>query len=357
MGSAIIAYSAMHKAEKMVGRENLYFLIFEKNRESVDLLAKIPAENVITIDDSSLPRFLAGALRAVITLRKLSIDAVVDLELFSRCTALLSYACGARIRAGFYNYSEEGLYRGSLFTHRVYYNSTQHMALNFLALVGSLDADTRDFPLVKKNFSGELRPAPRFIPSEEESRAIQQLLDSSGFKRDDECRLIVLNPDPGLLQLRGWPLENYGHLVSQLSVNRGKTVFAVIGLSRSHSYYKAVSQAAPAARVIDLTGKTRNLREVLALLSVSDLLITTDSGPAHMAVLTGINSIVLFGPETPLRYAPLSPGTVTMFAGLSCSPCYSAANHRHSVCRNNVCMQAITVKEVLSRVEGMLGFT
>jgi hypothetical protein len=62
---------------------------------------------------------------------------------------------------------------------------------------------------------------------------------------------------------------------------------------------------------------------------------------------------VLFGPETPLLYRPLGPSRA-IYAGLACSPCVSAHNHRKTACTDNVCMQAIAVDEVYAAVGEIL---
>jgi hypothetical protein len=54
---------------------------------------------------------------------------------------------------------------------------------------------------------------------------------------------------------------------------------------------------------------------------------------------------VLFGPETPAAYGPLGAAT-PIYAGLACSPCVTAANHRKSSCNDNVCLQLITSEQV-----------
>ena len=59
--------------------------------------------------------------------RRNAIDTVVDLELFSRFTGLLTGFCGADRRIGFYRYNNEGLYRGDMLTHRVAYNPHIHI--------------------------------------------------------------------------------------------------------------------------------------------------------------------------------------------------------------------------------------
>jgi ADP-heptose:LPS heptosyltransferase len=80
------------------------------------------------------------------------------------------------------------------------------------------------------------------------------------------------------------------------------------------------------------------------------VLVTNDSGPAHFATLTPIDVVTLFGPETPRLFAARTPRNAALWAGLTCSPCVSAYNNRQSPCRNNLCMQAISVEQVFAAV-------
>ena len=105
-------------------------------------------------------------------------------------------------------------------------------------------------------------------------------------------------------------------------------------------------------RVIRLAGKT-TLRQVLVLYTRSEILVTNDSGPAHFASMTPIRVVTLFGPETPALFAARSPNATALWAGIACSPCVNAYNNRQSVCRNNLCMQAITVDDVFEEVTGI----
>jgi ADP-heptose:LPS heptosyltransferase len=102
-------------------------------------------------------------------------------------------------------------------------------------------------------------------------------------------------------------------------------------------------------RVIRLAGKT-TLRQVLVLYTRSAILVTNDSGPAHFASMTPIRVVTLFGPETPALFAARSPNATALWAGIACSPCVNAYNNRQSVCRDNLCMQAITVGDVFEKV-------
>jgi ADP-heptose:LPS heptosyltransferase len=108
-----------------------------------------------------------------------------------------------------------------------------------------------------------------------------------------------------------------------------------------------------AEHAVSFAGQT-TMRELLALYSIADVLVTNDSGPAHFASLTAVHTVVLFGPETPRLFGSLSPATTVIWKELACSPCVSVFNHRLSPCRNNVCMQSITVDEVYVAVRNAL---
>jgi ADP-heptose:LPS heptosyltransferase len=345
MGSAIIAYSALRRAVEMVGRENVFFLIFKKNRESVDILGLLPEANVITIVESSFTSFAFSTVQALGKLSKLHIDTVLDLELFSRCTAILSFLSGAKRRVGFHNYTEEGLFRGRLFTHYVLYNEHHHMAENFMALLRAVERP-REVPLVKENMEHYLAPLPEVSISPELQVSIEERILALNPNFSPEDRLVVLNPDPGLLALRGWPIPAFADLARKLVESDPRIKIVTMGLARSESIARQVLGAIDPARVIDMSGHTANLVEVGALLRRAVLLVTNDSGPAHLAGLAGTPVITLFGPESPVKYGPLGRFTTNIHAGLACSPCYSAANHRHSPCTDNVCMKVIPVERV-----------
>lgn len=354
MGSAVLAYPALERAKKLFPAVERYFLIFKRNKESCEILGIIPSDKVLVIDDRSFPRFFVSTILVLLKIRKLKIDTAVDLELFSRCTALLTILSGARTRVGFCRGTSEGLYRGNFLTHPVIYNPHTHIALNFLALVEALVSDTSKTPIVKADLSQHLIPLPQISNTEEERDTIEGRLRGA-IKGDESPRFVVVNPDPGdALPLRGWPIDKFISVARKILEDDPATIIVVMGLKRSKSYAQAFIEGLGSERCIDFTNQTANLREVLALFRASKLLITNDSGPAHMAALTPVHSIVLYGPETPALYGPLSKRAVSLFANYSCSPCLSAMNHRESLCTDNLCMRAISVDEVFSYAKRML---
>ena len=350
MGSAILAYPMMRKALDTYPDLECHFLIFRRNVESIEMLGLLPASRIHVIEDTNLITFALSTINTLIKLRSLGFDAILDLELFSRCTALLSFLVGVTHKVGFHNYTEEGLYRGTFFTHRVLYNPHYHISQNFVALLEALRTDPTELPLVKIAIKKEGLTLPRLTVKKEAAHALR-VVQASIPAFAPPNRLILFNPDPGLLALRGWPVESYKALGEKLLAEDSDLYVGIIGLERSSRYFELIVQDSPYSdRFINLCGTMETLHDLLGLLDIGSALVTNDSGPAHLAPLVRLPSVVFFGPETPNRYAPLGHTTTCLYAGLACSPCFSAQNHRRSVCQNNRCLQAISVDEALVAV-------
>src|ERR1700692_2260092 len=121
-GATVLAYHAISRAVEMVGRENVYFLVFQENRFILDVMHLIPEQNVVTVGHKNI--FDAGipARASRKKTRELKLDAAIDLEFFSRSSAALTYLSGAGSRVGFHTFFGEGPYRGDLMTPRLLSN-------------------------------------------------------------------------------------------------------------------------------------------------------------------------------------------------------------------------------------------
>src|SRR5262249_27240295 len=90
-GSTVLACSAIRRAVDLVGRDNVYFLVFEENRFILDAMGLIPFENVIAIRTNGLIQATVDALQAIRRIRTLEIDTAIDLEFFARSSAALIF--------------------------------------------------------------------------------------------------------------------------------------------------------------------------------------------------------------------------------------------------------------------------
>jgi ADP-heptose:LPS heptosyltransferase len=354
MGSAVLAYPAIQEAVDRVGRDNVWFMIFERNREGVAVLDAIPDHHILTVSDRSFAGFLATVWRVLAQCRRARIDTAIDLELFSRCTALLAWLSGARIRSGFSAYRNEGLYRGRFFTHPVLYTPHHHMTRAYLALVRAAFVPPQDGePLLKTPVSPVDAPLPAFRATPHQAQRVDALLTGVAPGR----RIVFFNPDPGLLTLRAWPASHFAQLGRLLADAYPDVVIGVVGVARAGALAREILAGLPADRGLDLTGRTETLGELIEVLKRGAALVTIDSGPAHFSGLTDTFRVVLFGPETPQLYRPAGERVAVAYANLSCSPCFSAANHRTSSCTDNQCLKRIAPAELFEMLRAPLGAT
>ena len=208
--------------------------------------------------------------------------------------------------------------------------------------------------------------------------------------------LVLVYPGGGILPIRAWPLDAYTALCNGL-VADGCAV-AVIGLKDDQALARQLvakvqarvktggkgddeaqfhhqhqqgprdwlrqtaGAAAPSGGrelhevskrggdIVDLTGYTRSIAELLALFHIARLLVTNDGGPGQFAALTPIWTLMLFGPETPSLYAPHTPRCHSFYSQWPCSPCLTAYNHRASYCDgDNQCLKVIHPDAVLAK--------
>jgi ADP-heptose:LPS heptosyltransferase len=349
-GSTVLAVSAIQRAISRVGRENVYFAAFEENRFILDVMEMIPEENVLTVPTTSMLAMCVGTMRVLIRMRSIRFDAAVDMEFMARFSAAITYMSGARSRAGLHGYFGEGPYRGDLMTHRVLFNPYLHTSEMFQALVASLERSGDSFPSFDFRPAVEPSPPPSFRPSPEEIAEIDAILRPL-MPSNPDGPLILLNPNASdFLPLRRWPLDRYRHLASALLEKLPEAHIAFTGLRSEEPASVSLVQTIGNKRCFSLAGKT-SLRQLLALYTRACILVTNDSGPAHFAVLTSIRVVTLFGPESPGLFASRCERNRVVHARLACSPCVNVFNNRQSACSDNLCMQAITVDDVLREIE------
>ncbi|MFA5156564.1 MAG: glycosyltransferase family 9 protein [Candidatus Omnitrophota bacterium] len=347
MGAIILAYPLLTAAKKELPQADIFFVTFRRNRSVFSLFPGLVKDsNIITIRESGPFAFIADTFAAIRRLRREKIEVLFDLEFFSRFTAILSYLSAAKKRVGFYRYNYEGLYRGSLFTHRLQYNPLLHISRSYLSLWQALKTDKKVSPELaeKVNDKDIVLPQPA-APAEmvEKTRAA---LRQAGI--GENSRVFLLNPGEGMLALREWPLENFACLAKKiLADNRNAVV--LVGTKEAAKKGGLLLEAIGSSRCTSLIAKTE-VPDLLALFSISEALIANDCGLAHIAGLSTIKKFIIFGPESPAVFGPLGKNNFVFYSGLACSPCLSALNHRKSSCRDSRCLKAISPDSVYNLI-------
>ena len=352
-GATVLAYRALARAVELVGRENVYFWVFEENRPILDLLDVIPAQNVLALRAKRPLTFAIDIVGTLWRIRRLHIDTTIDMEFFARASAILAFLSGARRRIGMHRFTAEGPYRGDLLTHRIQYNPYIHTAMMHYLLVESALEDGREWPMPKRTLPQVDLAPPRFQPFGGELEDLRSKLQQAATPWSSGP-IVLLNANASdMLPLRRWPSERFVELARRLLASDDQLLVVFTGGRAEADGVDQIVQQVGSPRAVSMAGKT-TLRELLVLFTLADVLVTNDSGPGHFASMTAIDTIVLFGPETPALYGPVGDQCHVIHAGLACSPCVNVYNHRFSPCHDNKCMQAIDVAQVQQAVVSAL---
>jgi ADP-heptose:LPS heptosyltransferase len=354
MGSMVLAQPALYK---LAEHSSLYFVSFKNNQSALEMLNIIPDNHIFTLDTSNIFVFTKNCMQFFAWTREKKITSIIDLELFSRFSALLGTHSGAIKHIGFYAYNTEGLYRGTFFSHPVAYNPHIHISKNFLQLAHAAAinvVDKKQLPLTKLTFSSAEISLKKMTVTEIEQAQIKQIIKNY-FPAYKQQQLIIINSEGGdLLPMRNWGQDKFYELIT-LILNKNKSILILLtGSSGEKSAVEKLNQRVNHTSCVNFAGAV-NLTQLLALYSIGQFMVTNDSGPNHFSSLTSLRTYALFGPETPRLYGSLG-NAVNIYKNLSCSPCVTAANQRKTVCCDNLCMQQISAEEVYQRIldDGLL---
>lgn len=342
MGSIILTAPAVQAVREKFPQAKLHYLTFEANREVLEVMGI--AESIITIKLSNPFRFNIDTLKLIKKLHQKNFDIVYDFEFFTYYSALINRLAKPKYSTGFDNKKNK---RSRLFTHTVEFNDHIHTQDNFLNLVKAISPlKANGLPKVMwVTERGSLQKS--FIT---ELLLSNQNKSTSRILKDVTAPYIVINPNASKMAYeRRLPAKYFVKMIDKLNA-AGKDKLVLTGTQEEISYVSAIyEQLQSKEQVLDLTGKL-NVNELFSLIGGAECLITNDSGPLHIASALNKPVIAFFGPESPVRYGPLSPKQLVFYRSLECSPCMSVSNSKTVNCIYNEpkCMTGFDVEEIIS---------
>ncbi len=168
---------------------------------------------------------------------------------------------------------------------------------------------------------------------------------------------LCLHPGNSLLArgktaLRSWPESHWRELVGLITQHVPSLQIVLIGEKSERALSEAVAADFPG--VINLAGCT-TLPQLMAILAHSRALVTTDTGPSHVAAALATPVIAIFGPSEAYGTGPIaSPDgwAVAVTRNIGCNPCVNT--ERAKTCVDNRCMQVVTPSDVMKLLDEAL---
>ena len=152
-------------------------------------------------------------------------------------------------------------------------------------------------------------------------------------------------------QSRRLPKEKAISILNSLAQHYEGSIL-LIGGPKEKDYVDFVySSIAPSPRIKNIAGKT-NLVELAEIMSESEVMVTTDSGPAHLANAFGVHTLVLFGAGNELNTAPFNKenNTIIRLGKLACEPCLNNVCKKYPLPECLLQLQEIEIVQALKKI-------
>jgi ADP-heptose:LPS heptosyltransferase len=245
-------------------------------------------------------------------------------------SSLVAYLSGARIRVGIDRYC-----RGCLNNIRIKAKKGHEVELN-LSLAESLIGTPAE-PILRVDFTHH-----------DEEIAEKAFQNTFGSQRKKPC--IAIQPGSGRMQLfKRWEKEKFRQLIEKL-LRMGATV-VVLGTKEEQEEIAFIQRAIKHTD-LKLIRSHLTLPQILLVLKHLDLVIANDTSLVHLAAVSGVPSVVIYGPTDPEKNEPWQVSSRIVRKEMSCSPCYRYAMPH---CRQNYsCLRDVTVAEVFNAVKEIL---
>ncbi len=277
--------------------------------------------------------------------------------------ALLAALGGARVRIGF---AAQG--RGPLLTHRlrrvpqsggqplthklgrVPQSGGRHQIHDYLDVVAECERvclGVNPESRISNLESQVSTPLPSLTASPAQRQAAESLLRRAGAGSNSRP-LVALNAGATNSRAKRWPEDRFAALADRLIESLGSRI-VFIGAASERDCAERIIRRMKRRGAVNLAGET-GMAELIGALDACDLLISNDTGPAHVAAALGRPTLTIFGPTNEFETAPQGPRAAVIRAeGVECARCMlrdCPIDHR--------CMTRVSPADVFERALELL---
>jgi len=281
--------------------------------------------------------FIRSLFNCLKAFRRTEYDVMIDFEQFLRLSAIICLLSQAKSTFGFKTRNQ---FRHHAYTGALRFDPSTHTLNNFCALLGLLGIDHGPNGL------------ERISVSEEDEIFVRKLLAECGISNGDMV-VGIHTGSGGTATSRRWEPAKFSALADLLVENYGAKVVLTGTKDEKQVVESIVSGIKNMKNCHNLAGRL-TLAQLPCLISRCNTFVTNDTGPLHIAAAMDVPTVALMGPNTPARYAPIGNKHRVIYKAVDCSPCIIAHEGVVPYCKDNICMQEITVEEVWEALESIL---
>jgi heptosyltransferase II len=332
VGDAIMSIPAMREVRRLFPESHISLLVrpwVSQIYSAVDFV-----DEVLEFDKSGIHRGWVGYRRITADLKSRRFDLAILLQNAFEA-AFLAWSARIPARVG---YRRDG--RSLFLSHSCRIDPEirrVHQAYYYLGILSGVGL-TEPCP-----WNRALLPIGIGIREEDRKAAID-MLHSHGIDEGDT--IVTLNPGAFYGEAKRWFPDRYAQVADALTCECGARI-VIIGAGNDLPVAKEVASRMRCPAIV-LAART-TLGQLMGLIKESDLLITNDSGPMHLAAALGTRQVAIFGSTSEVATGPLHAGASVVKHPVECNPCFLRK------CPTDFrCMKGISVLQVLDVARNQL---
>ncbi|MBL7767223.1 MAG: glycosyltransferase family 9 protein [Chitinophagaceae bacterium] len=323
-GSVIMASDALYSIRLKYPNAKLSIICSRSIHAGIESIQLF--DHIYVIDDGSFFRVLTSGIKTVFQLWRVKCLWILDLEVYSKLTSILSLWTMAQNRFGFY--FNDVAFRYNLNTHNIYFNTTIQVEENYNRMVNALGVE-----------SFQAFTIPGFPPRKNQAGLDQIAINNT-------CSELAMER-----KLRD------GQLIDLCKAILNETNYQIVLLGapsdqKNLDEFIAYS-GLPSERMFHIAGRYELRDYYEYLYRHCALMITIDSAPLHIANKLNIPNLSIWGPTAPESRIDTQSGNEYLYLKVSCSPCAHFVD-KLPCGGNNFCIQDMTTQMIMQKVKTML---
>jgi len=254
---------------------------------------------------------------------------IIDFEFFAMFSVLVTKLLASKYSLGFESFFP---YRNRCYSRTIIFDHSSHVRTIFLKFLSALNINSKmDVALISPQ-----------IPYEKEKSVFEKYpeFENKAF------RVAVNINSSELFRNRQWPKDYFRKLIGFLQQDFCDINVYLVGGKEDLPEVKEFYESLKNKNGVKITTGKFDLTEFSFALSKMQCLITSDSGPLHIAEAMNIPVVCFFGPETPNLYGPRSENSLVFYKNIYCSPCLNTYKNKRSKCKDNQCLKQILPEDV-----------
>jgi len=332
IGNVIMLLPAAQALKEKYPDAQLDFLTLFGNKEA-SKAANI-FDNIYTIDIKDFSKFIITLLKNLGVLRNRDYDLIIDFEQFARFSVLFCSLIGKKNIIGF---NTKDQHRHFLYTNSTIYNNHIHITKSFYSLAEFVGAVHKDY----------IRATP-IVCEQYDIYKMEKKLCDFGICKEDVLIILHVGTSENFC-LRRWPQEYFAGLADMLIDHFAVKIIFTGLLNEAMLVEKTMGYMKNKEMAINVSGEL-SFNQFISLIKLSNLVISADTAPIHLASCLLVPVVGLYGPNTPFLYGPWGNYSMWFYKNLDCSPCITNYNAKINKCRHpegeGACMRKISVDEV-----------